>query len=53
MISDNAINDEGDIIHFALLENSKSLNFKQELKIGAWKKAMMEELQSIEKNHTW
>lgn len=42
VISDNAVNDEGDIIHFALFANSKPLNFEEALKIGAWKKAMME-----------
>lgn len=53
VISDNAVNDEGDIIHFALLADSEPLNFEEALKIGAWKKSMIEELQSIEKNHTW
>lgn len=53
VISDNAVNDEGDIIHFALLADFEPLNFEEELKIGAWKKSMMKELQSIEKSHTW
>ncbi|GAU33832.1 hypothetical protein TSUD_393400 [Trifolium subterraneum] len=51
--SDNAVNDEGDIIHFALLADSEPIDYKDALKNSVWKRAMEEELQSIEKNKTW
>ncbi|CAJ2627663.1 unnamed protein product [Trifolium pratense] len=50
---DNAVNDEGDLIHFALLADSEPLNYRDALKSNVWKKAMEEELKSIEKNQTW
>ncbi|PNX57785.1 hypothetical protein L195_g050580, partial [Trifolium pratense] len=48
VIQDNAVNDEGDLIHFALLADSEPVNFKDALKSNVWKKAMEEELKSIE-----
>ncbi|MCH80809.1 copia-type polyprotein [Trifolium medium] len=53
VIQDNAVNDEGDLIHFALLADSEPVNFKDALKSNVWRKAMEEELKSIEKNQTW
>ncbi|CAJ2645977.1 unnamed protein product [Trifolium pratense] len=50
---DNAVNDEGDLIHFALLADSEPLNYRDALKSNVWNKAMEEELRSIEKNQTW
>ncbi|CAJ2641647.1 unnamed protein product [Trifolium pratense] len=50
---DNAVNDEGDLIHFALLADSEPLNYRDALKSNVRKKAMEEELKSIEKNQTW
>ncbi|CAJ2637748.1 unnamed protein product [Trifolium pratense] len=50
---DNAVNDEGDLIHFALLADSEPLNYRDALKSNVWKRAMEEELKSIEKNQTW
>ncbi|PNX99967.1 retrotransposon-related protein [Trifolium pratense] len=50
---DNAVNEEGDLIHFALLADSEPIDFKMALKSKVWKKAMEEELKSIEKNKTW
>jgi hypothetical protein len=38
------VNDEGDLIHFALLADSKPINYKEALKIDVWKRAMIEEL---------
>jgi len=52
IIHDNVVNDEGDLIHFALLANSELINYKKALKSDIWKKAMIEELQSIAKNQT-
>jgi len=51
--SDNAVNDEGDLTHFALLADAEPINYKEALKIDVWKRAMVEELQSIERNQTW
>jgi transposase InsO family protein len=51
--SDNAVNDEGDLIHFALLADAEPINLNEALKNKVWKKAMEEELRSIEKNQTW
>jgi hypothetical protein len=51
--SDNTVNDEGDFIHFALLADAELVNYKEALKTDVWKRAMVEELQSIEKNQTW
>jgi len=53
VISDNAVNEEGDLTHFALLADSKPINFKEAIKIDVWKRAMIEEIQLIEKNQTW
>jgi hypothetical protein len=53
LTSDNAVNDEGDFIHFALLADIEPVNYKEALKTDVWKIAMVEELQSIEKNQTW
>jgi hypothetical protein len=50
--SDNAVNDEGDFIHFALLADAEPVNYKEALKTDVWKRAMVEKLQSIEKNQT-
>ncbi|MCI00654.1 retrovirus-related Pol polyprotein from transposon TNT 1-94, partial [Trifolium medium] len=51
--SDNAVNDEGELIHFAPLADSKPVNFRDALKGNEWKKAMEEELKSIKRNQTW
>jgi len=48
--SDNAVNDEGDFIHFALLADVEPVNYKEALKTDVWKTTMIEELQSIERS---
>jgi len=50
---DDAVNDEGDLIHFALLADAEPINYKEVLKTDVWKRAMVEELLSIERNKTW
>ena len=42
--SDDAVNDEGDLIHIALLENVEPINYKETLKTDVWRRAMVEEL---------
>ena len=41
------------IIHFALLADTESVDFKEVAREQTWKQAMIEKLQSIEKNHIW
>jgi hypothetical protein len=53
VIPDDAVNEEGDLIHMALLADPEPINFKVAMKINVWKMAMEEEMQSIEKNQTW
>jgi hypothetical protein len=50
---DQAITDEGDMIQAAMLAESEPVSFEEALKQSHWKKAMIEELDSIEKNETW
>jgi hypothetical protein len=47
------MNDDGDFIHFALLVDTEPVNYREALKTDVWKRAMVEELQSIKKNQTW
>jgi len=49
----NVMIDEGDLVHFALLVEVEPINHLEALKQYLWKKAMVEELQAIDKNHTW
>ncbi|WVY91413.1 hypothetical protein V8G54_036927 [Vigna mungo] len=51
--SDAGIDEEGDIIHVALLVGSEPLNVDEALSQSNWKAAMIEELKSIERNQTW
>lgn len=49
----SAISDECELVHFALMANVEPVNDKEALKSVVWKKAMIDELRSIKKNHTW
>jgi hypothetical protein len=51
-VPNNVVNDEGDIIHFALLAYAEPIHYKDVLKSSVMK-TMIEELQSIDKNHIW
>jgi hypothetical protein len=53
VLPDNAVNEEGDLIHTAMLADAEPIDYRDGLKSSVWKKAMEEELQSIEKNQTW
>ncbi|WVZ03145.1 hypothetical protein V8G54_023951 [Vigna mungo] len=53
LYSDVGINEEGDIIHLALIVGSEPLNVNEALSQSKWKEAMIQELKSIEKNQTW
>ncbi|WVZ00998.1 hypothetical protein V8G54_027067 [Vigna mungo] len=49
----NGLDEEGDSIHLALLAGSEPVTVNEALIQPHWKKAMEEELRSIEKNGTW
>ncbi|MCH81780.1 hypothetical protein A2U01_0002572 [Trifolium medium] len=53
VLPDSAVNNEGELIHFALLADAEPVNFNEALQLSVWKKAMIDELKSIEKNQTW
>ena len=51
--SDQAVTNEGDFVQLAMLAEAEPVSFEEALKQNHWKKAMIEELDSIEKNDTW
>ena len=53
VIPDNEVNDEGDFVHFALLADSELINYEIALTEKVWKDVMIEELDAINRNHTW
>ena len=52
-VPDHAVNDEGDLIHLALLADVEPLGVEEALEKPVWKAAMIDELTAIEKNQTW
>lgn len=50
---DNEIDETGDLAHYALLADTKTLTWEQAIKMEEWKQEMKEELRAIEKNGTW
>jgi len=40
-------------LHFALLTDAEPINYEETLSEGMWKNAMIEELNSINRNNTW
>lgn len=53
IMPDGAIDDEGDLVHFALLAETEPVTLQEAMKNSKWLEAMKEELRSIEKNLTW
>lgn len=53
MLRNNAFNNEGELIHFALLDVVEPINHDEGIKSKVWREAKMEELKPIDKNHTW
>lgn len=53
IVSDNTVDEEGEIIHLAMLVGAKPLNYQDVMQDKVWKDAMKEELSSIEKCGTW
>jgi len=50
---DQAVTNEGDFVQLAMLAEVEPVSFEEALKQNHWKKAMIKELDSIEKNDTW
>ncbi|XP_073221573.1 uncharacterized protein [Cicer arietinum] len=51
--NDSEVDNSGYLVHFSLFVDAKPLNIEEALKKGLWKKAMVEEIDAIEKNQTW
>ena len=51
--SDDVIDDEGELVHYAFYADVKPVNAAEALKDSKWVKAMNEEVKSIEDNNTW
>ncbi|GAU38713.1 hypothetical protein TSUD_396410 [Trifolium subterraneum] len=50
---EDASNNEGNIVHYAMLADIERLDVKISLKSKVWLEATIDELKSIEKNKTW
>ncbi|MCI45762.1 retrotransposon 4 protein, partial [Trifolium medium] len=44
---------EGDLVHLAFNAEAEPVNFEDAVKDEKWLSAMNEEIESIERNHTW
>jgi hypothetical protein len=53
MLPNSAINDNGEIFHFALLVDVEPLNYKAALETDVRKKSMIEDVNAIKNNHIW
>ena len=53
VIADSEVTEDGDLVHFALLEDVEPINHNEDSKNEAWKSAMIEELAALEMNNTW
>jgi hypothetical protein len=51
--SDNQVNDEGELVHYAFLADTEPVSMTEALSNPKWISAMIEELNSIENNDTW
>lgn len=52
MLHEIEVTPEGDLVHFALLADAEPIDHEEAMKEYVWKKAIMEELKAIERNHT-
>lgn len=52
LFHDNEVNDDGDIIHLVLMDESESVKIEDALSGPKWICTMNEELESVEKNKT-
>lgn len=51
--SDNLITDEGELVHLAFVADIEPITWKEAIVDRKWKSAMIEELESLERNETW
>lgn len=52
MTHDSNVTDEGELIHFALLADAAPLSLEEALQKSVWKIAMIDEINTIERNKT-
>ena len=52
MVSDEQVDDDGDLVHIALMAGAEPVDEKEVVTQPVWRDAMHEELKSIEKNET-
>jgi hypothetical protein len=52
-IPNNLITNNGDLVHLALFVDMEPLSYTSAAKLEVWRKAMEDEIQSIERNNTW
>jgi len=50
---DDEVGSDGELVHFAMLADTEPLDYKAALCDKNWKEAMLDELNSIEKDQTW
>jgi hypothetical protein len=43
VLPDSAVNNEGELIQFALLADAEPINFKDAMQTSVWKKAMLDD----------
>lgn len=53
IVSDNTMDEEGDMTHLEMLAGAKQLNYQDVMQDKEWKDAMKEELSTIGKCGTW
>lgn len=53
MFHDSTITSEGELVHFALIAQSKPVDFEKAMTNEKQMKAMQEEINLIERNQTW
>ncbi|GKV47387.1 hypothetical protein SLEP1_g54294 [Rubroshorea leprosula] len=51
--SDDAIDDDGNLVHFAMFADLEPIFFEEAIQDPKWVNAMLEEMKAIEKNNTW
>ncbi|GKV49915.1 hypothetical protein SLEP1_g56638 [Rubroshorea leprosula] len=51
--SDDAIDDDGNLVHFAMFADLEPVFFEEAIQDPKWVNAMLEEMKAIEKNNTW
>lgn len=53
LATNSEVNEEGDLIHFAMMADMEQVDFKDALKVKEWNNVTVEKLNSIDKNRTW